>query len=86
MGGYTPSPGAYSCVEIWDGIASSQNTALLRDTAAAASANNGTIYSGLYFGSHSPYTGTTQEYNCGPDQLLGAGLQNFVATVTFETE
>jgi hypothetical protein len=28
----------------------------------------------------------TEEFNCGANQIIGAGLQNFIANVTMETE
>ena len=63
----------------------SSNYALLgnqRTSARAGTSNEGLI-SGGYTGI---ITAGTQEYNCGANQIAGAGLQCFIANITMETE
>ena len=50
---------------------------------------SGTPSAGLVFGgstAHPTVNATTLEYNCGANQILGAGFQCFIANVTMETE
>ena len=86
--GYSPdASGCLACVQEFDGIAFSKKTSMTETKRMFAQGAGSTTAQMASGGAQGPATSaTTEEYNCGINQILGAGLQCFIANVTMETE
>ena len=86
--GYSPdASGCLACVQEFDGIAFSKKTSMIETKRMFAQGAGSTTAQMASGGAQGPATSaTTEEYNCGINQILGAGLQCFIANVTMETE
>ena len=88
IGGFTPAYLANN--ERYNGYVWSLDTPMLQKKQAMGAAKQGTFTSALVFGGgQAPDAGkisTTEEFECGSNQIAGAGLQCWIANVTMETE